>query len=526
MAFSSVFNRIRAFRLQFSARALPAAVRRYLVFAAKFFGIRRTSPTTVILIGLFKWFPSLHLHGYICDYFRRRQQTVAAAFCFAPADHAARLLYAGIGAPLSLTLRETKSDRVQAEAILHGIREKWDLVQLSIDGILVGDLIYDTYLRERGVATIDTQDSRLLDLIARTVGIIRESKEFLLRHHVPALFVDHTVYIYCGVLLRVVAAAGIPAFLTFYNPRVCVLPLFRDGEGRTVWRPYPFYRKVFSTLSPAEQDAGRASAREELEARLSGTVNRRILRDTAYGAISSERLMAETGRPRILIFLHDFCDAVHIYRWLLFPDFLEWITWLLAEAAKTPYDWYVKPHPNIEVEQRESLARMNEEIINCLKEQFPKAHFLSPRASNLQLVQEGLDAAFTVHGNAAHEFAYQGIPVVNAGDNPHVEYDFNFHPKTIGQYAEYVRKAGELKLAINKEEIEEFAFMHNTYFWEKYASSEPLLERPGMPFADLEHRGLDYGLLDDLAKGCSAGHRERLERELDRLLSDKLPVSS
>ena len=80
--------------------------------------------------------------------------------------------------------------------------------------------------------------------------------------------------------------------------------------------------------------------------------------------------------------------------------------------------------------------------------------------SNAQLLEEGVAAVFTVHGTIAHEYAYMGIPVVNAGDNLHSSFDFNLHPKTLAEFKDHVVNANNLKVTIRKEEIEQFCYLH------------------------------------------------------------------
>jgi hypothetical protein len=67
---------------------------------------------------------------------------------------------------------------------------------------------------------------------------------------------------------------------------------------------------------------------------------------------------------------------------------------------------------------------------------------------------------FTVYGTAAHEFAYMGIPVVTAADNPQVAYDFNLHAKSLEEYRSYLLNADKIKINIDKSQIEEFCYMH------------------------------------------------------------------
>jgi hypothetical protein len=81
------------------------------------------------------------------------------------------------------------------------------------------------------------------------------------------------------------------------------------------------------------------------------------------------------------------------------------------------------------------------------------------------LVNSGFAAAFTAYGTVGHEFPYFGIPVVNAGDNPHIDYGFCAHPRSRQELGEIVRKidAGDFHLPLSRPEILEFYYMHNLY---------------------------------------------------------------
>jgi hypothetical protein len=217
------------------------------------------------------------------------------------------------------------------------------------------------------------------------------------------------------------------------------------------------------------RQAGIEKARTALNARLQGEFCPLINMPSTSFAAGSGRILPDCKEARILVMLHDFVDSPHGYRSMLFPDFNEWIYFLLERAEKTPYRWFVKPHPCLGDPSRRKLNEANRRILADIKKRFVKIDFLDENISNRQLIEDGVSAIFTVHGSAGHEFAYSGIPVVNAGDNPHIAYDFNIHAKTIWEYEELIQNAGRLQIEIDREKIEEFFYMHHYYFTDKYA---------------------------------------------------------
>ena len=85
--------------------------------------------------------------------------------------------------------------------------------------------------------------------------------------------------------------------------------------------------------------------------------------------------------------------------------------------------------------------------------------------SHHQIISEGINFALTVHGTIGFEYAYFGVPVINASqNNPHISYDFNIHAKNIEDYSEVLLNLNKLKIKINKNEIYEFYYMHNIYY--------------------------------------------------------------
>ena len=72
--------------------------------------------------------------------------------------------------------------------------------------------------------------------------------------------------------------------------------------------------------------------------------------------------------------------------------------------------------------------------------------------------------ALTCWGTIGFEYALLGIPVINASqNNPHINYNFNIHAKTLKEYEKILLNIKNIKLKMNKNEIYEFYFMKNIF---------------------------------------------------------------
>jgi hypothetical protein len=439
--------------------------------------LRRESDP-VVLVGQHEWLPSIYNFCLLATHLAARTGARIETFDFHDTrDPLIEKFYRSFGAHRALTLRAARRFTGEAAAmtdrLLPELRTKWDVLNIEFDGIRVGDVIYDTYLRELEEKTVELDDPRLRTMIFEAARLFCAAREYFSRHKVVAVMPWRTVYLKCGILCRLALARQVPVYLMPYRPAFFLQaldPNLSTGMCNPTKRfPYYRYREIFEKLSPEEQAAGRAKARASLAERLSGKEDPGVLRGrSAYTAPTTERILPATGTPKILILLHDFCDAVHSFRHMLFADFYEWAKYTFAQAAETEFEWYAKPHPNSL--RSESKNALNRETIAELSAAYPRIRILDGGVSNRQLVQEGIAAAFTVHGTAGHEFAAMGVPVVNAGDNLHVSFDFNLNPRSVEEYARCIAEAGRLHHVVDQAQVEAFYYMHYFYFRENNCS--------------------------------------------------------
>jgi hypothetical protein len=74
-----------------------------------------------------------------------------------------------------------------------------------------------------------------------------------------------------------------------------------------------------------------------------------------------------------------------------------------------------------------------------------------------------------VYGTIGLEYAYFGIPVINAGlNNPHCNYSFNYNARNIADYEDAIDNFNKLELNYNKNQFYEYFYMrylHNFYLF-------------------------------------------------------------
>jgi hypothetical protein len=107
----------------------------------------------------------------------------------------------------------------------------------------------------------------------------------------------------------------------------------------------------------------------------------------------------------------------------------------------------------------------NDEIFKDLEKKNPHIFFLNKEINNYEIVKSDPKFIITNHGTIAHEFAFFGVPVINTGDNPHINYNFNLHPENLNELKKMIAEIDYYKDKINfdKKKIYEFIYMHYIY---------------------------------------------------------------
>lgn len=343
-----------------------------------------------------------------------------------------------------------------AKRIAKKLHTKTDVLDLKINGLAVGDLIYDTYLKRYRVPTVDVNDTKLIRVIALAYYCHYKIEKILAKNKYEEIYLTHAVYVFFGLMARLGLQYNARVFVVQNNRGLFVQRLTPDHPLQTP--RFESYRDGLGNLSTQEIESRRIEARSRLEDRLAGKIDSSIsyMRKSAYGNSASISHLddAFVGRPRVLMLLHCFFDSPHIYKWMLYEDFFEWVMDTLEFLEKQRVNVIVKEHPN-------GMAG-NDRILKKLKARFTKAQFVSKQTNTKKIIEEKRPLfALTVYGTMAHELAYMGLPVINAGDNPHLLFNFSKTPRTKSEYKDFMLGLLEGNpFDIEKTEVEDFYYAH------------------------------------------------------------------
>ena len=342
--------------------------------------------------------------------------------------------------------------------IMPTLKTKRDIESMMVEGVLMGDVVYDSFLMKKRVPTIDLKDHDFHEFLKRALSYFVYWKDYFDSHNVKAVIVSHSVYYELATILRLAIYRDIPSYQISANH---VYRLSR--ENLWAYADYKLYPEEFKRLPDDVKQQGLVEAKNRMNGRFEGEVgiDMAYSKKSAYALQNRGRVLRESDRIKVLISTHCFFDAPHGYGLNLFPDLYEWLDFLGRVSMKTDYDWYIKTHPD--------YLPGTMEIVKGFVAKYPSLTLLPADTSHFQIIEDGIDFNLTVYGTIGCEYAALGIPVINASTcNPHITYDFNIHPMSVEEYERTLMNLKDKKLEINANKVYEYYFMrfiHQPYNW-------------------------------------------------------------
>lgn len=328
------------------------------------------------------------------------------------------------------------------------------LEALEVEGALVGDLIYDEFLRVHNYPTIDIGGLEFRAFFVNALARVFHWVEFFSRNDVAAI-ISTDVYMQM-VPGRIGLSKGVDMFVIDWASSHTYRLTADRPRTRDQYREYP---QLFQRLPSREKEEALLLAAETLNKRLSGAPSDPLIpNETSWSGSPTKAQLKQSNSLKILIAAHDFSDsphnAIHFY-----PDFYRWLEAILQFAAKSRHDWYIKTHRDASQAQKDTIQRLLQE--------FPAVKLVDPEVSHQQLIEEGVSLALTVLGTIGVEYAWMGLPVINATtQHTHMGYSFNVNPSSREEYEDYLEsleQTDSFRHPILEQSVAEYFFMHRFY---------------------------------------------------------------
>jgi hypothetical protein len=430
----------------------------------------------IVLIDLFPWFPWIHFWGYIVNFLIKKFNVEVKFFYFDLYQGTGsnynfyirklKKIYSSLNIKKGITEYDIKQDNIKSlyqKIIFKKIFiSKKKLISYRKKNILIGDLIYDTYLRSTLKPTVDLKDPFLEKIFMRAENIFDYVNKYFKENKVFCIIPSHVCYISYGIISRIAASKKIPVY-----------KIRSENRGNALYRltklsnkymvdepPYWNYKKKFEKFSKKQKYVNLKIGKKILEKRLSGEYDKNLpYMTTSQFKIKNKIAHKKNHKEVIVIFPHCYFDNPHRYRSMIFNDFHDQVLYFLKLSKKlNNYEWYYKPHPN------ELMGDLD--VHKKLMKNFKNINYLNKSTSHYEILKLKPKCIVTNHGTIGHEYAAMKIPVINTGDNPHINYDFCIHAKNIKHLDMIMNNLDKYikKINFDKKQIFEYLFMHYDYF--------------------------------------------------------------
>ena len=440
--------------------------------------VNRKSKKDVILIDLFDWGPWIHFWSYVVNFLSKGFKSDIKYYYFD--------LYGKFYGNKNYYIRKIRkifhsfnankgileSDLVVSKQVETLIKKKFDslkfskakLINLNFEGINIGTLIYDTYLRSKYTPTVDMHDEYLRMIFRKAFVIHLNLKKYFNENNVRCVIPSHLCYITYGIIVKMAHNRNIPVIMiNSKNAGTNLFYLIKVNKKINVCEnEYWKYSSIFQKFNEHKKKESLIKGKEILNKRISGQFDSNIpyMRVNQFSKkISKVKNKISKKRGKIFLFPHCYFDNPHRYRWMIFSDFYEQTKYFLDLSNKmTEYDWFYKPHPN----ELKAKIDLHKELLK----DYPHVTLLDNNMGHRDVINSKPTCVITNHGTIAHEFAAFKIPVINTGDNPHTNYDFCINAKNIKNLDNIMKNLDKFtkKINFNKNKLYEFYYLHYEHF--------------------------------------------------------------
>jgi hypothetical protein len=323
-----------------------------------------------------------------------------------------------------------------------------DLEDFRYRDILLGDLIYDQYLRSKSSVTIDFGDPKFVEVFSSMLQYVDKWIEIFQKFKIKAAIVSDPCY-QRGIPARIAIQRNIEVFCLDVN----IAARMNKENPNPYLNECKNFRENFANLSGEARAQHAEIAKRRLELRIKGipddlrlTRSNRFMNEINFSKNRNGALL------KILIALHDFNDAPHFMGKAFYPDFSVWLEEIGEMTKNKNLVCYIKPHPY-------ALAENSIYLKNLLS-RFRHFELIDSATTISSLAEAGIDYCITVYGSIAHEISYLGIPVINSSSsNLHSEFKFSYTPSNIQEFQVILSDLSKFKFIPNKEDLYLYYYM-------------------------------------------------------------------
>lgn len=386
-----------------------------------------------------------------------------------------------------------------------GVQSRSDLLNLKVEGNPIGDLAYDSFLKDYQESTVRFPSRRLKKSLRKTLATFVFWDEWLRENTLKGVAAFHTTYRQ-AMPLRLAVPKNIPTFHIGWS-------LFHRLTPEHPFTGPPSWAFVdeFESLPTMQKAKVERHAESVLRARTVGDSKLDYLTASPYSSSSRGPAFSTEG-TEVVVFAHRFSDSPHAHGYALFDDYWHWLESVGKIATNSTRRWLLKPHP--------MGSRKDYYFLKQLAKLFPNYEVIPKDVSNLELLNNGLSLGLTMYGSVAPELAFLGIPVISASPSaPYNSYLFAQSPKTIQDYLELLQDEANWPRAVYRQDALRYEAIHGLKYGPRKLLPKdiPATSIAGLSFTKAQH--LESQAIERITGFLRSGDRTMPSLDWDEILT-------
>ena len=310
--------------------------------------------------------------------------------------------------------------------------------------IYIDDILVDTYLRFAATPSFNPTDRFITDILHRGRSFADLSNSLFGKFKDITCFTSYTSYMIHGVFSR-----------SCVKKQLTLITLGDINEYYIIHTS----KNQLPSHSPQHhkyclEDAMHLDieilnkAQEALFKRTEGKYDESMPYMTRISPDLPTYLNVDMCQGNVVLFLHDFFDAPHIYQWMLFNDFWEWCYETLQFCDSHEIPIFVKPHPN-QIEESKVVTKKMQNYFDNSK----WIYWLDPKIPNVNIFKKNPSIIVSVYGSISAEACFSKQKVLLAGDHPAINFKVGFTAKTKESYFNTIKNPKQISRGTPSEAI-------------------------------------------------------------------------
>jgi len=335
-----------------------------------------------------------------------------------------------------------KTKKIENKKIIFNKLE--DLIKFKYEGIWLGDLIHDTFIKFTSNPTVNLKHPVLKKIIKKSITTLDFIKKLDKDLKFKTLISPYSSYLSFGPIIRYslkkdkeVYSCG--SLFSYFKKIPTNRPLHSENSLN--------FMRMFDKLNDKKSKI--MISKKQMDRKFSG---KKVMSNQYIAVNTYDKKFYKFDDNRLnhldgVVFLHDYFDAAHDQDDLIFNNFYEWSEFTFDFITKENLNIGIKTHPNSILESKKTE--------NYFKKKYPNLIWLDHKISNLNIFKKkNIKFGVSVNGSVLYELPYFNKVGISCGTNPTSAFNFNLNAKSIDEYKHYLKNAHKKKFnIINKEDV-------------------------------------------------------------------------